>query len=179
MVLDRFLDRDPDPEDSDSDSEVDPAAETSNLRRVLGQMDSLPVEERRFVAGYAYILVRVAQADLEVSPPELEYMEHAVSTAGHLSGAQAVLIVELARRMNALYGATEDYTLTREFAKTTTRAQREDLLRTAFAVSDADHDISEAERAELNEIGMELGFSLDEIEAVRAEFDDQSGSTEQ
>jgi tellurite resistance protein len=177
LVLDRFLDRDPDPEHPDS--EVDPVAETSNLRRVLGQMDSLPVEERRFVAGYAYILVRVAQADLEVSPPELEYMEHAVSTAGHLSEAQAVLIVELARRMNALYGATEDYTLTREFARTTTRAQREDLLRTAFAVSDADDDISEAERAELNEIGMELGFSLAEIEAIRAEFDDQPEPTEQ
>ena len=177
MVLDRFLDRDPDPEDPDSG--VDPVAETSNLRRVLGQMDSLPVEERRFVAGYAYILVRVAQADLEVSPPELEYMERAVSMAGHLSEAQAVLIVELARRMNALYGATEDYTLTREFARTTTRAQREDLLRTAFAVSDADDDISEAERVELNEIGMELGFSLDEIEAIRAEFDDGPATPEQ
>jgi hypothetical protein len=69
--------------------------------------------------------------------------------------------------MGALYGATEDYVVTREFARVATREQCESLLRTGFAVSAADDNISASEIAELNEIGAELGLSSDEVDAVR------------
>ena len=72
-----------------------------------------------------------------------------------------------------LYGATDDYVVTRAFAEGSTRAQREDLLRTAFAVGAADDTITAAESAELNQIGKELGFRSDEIDAIRDEFRDQ------
>jgi len=81
--------------------------------------------------------------------------------------------VEMARNMSELYGATDDYVVTREWARTATREQREDLLRTAFAVGAADDSISAAESAELNEIGKELGFRSDEVDAIRNEFRDQ------
>ncbi len=48
-------------------------------------------------------------------------------------------------------------------------------MRTAFAVGAADASISAAESAELNEIGKELGFRSDEVDAIRNEFRDQSG----
>ena len=83
-----------------------------------------------------------------------------VVDVGHLSEAQAVLVVEMARNMNELYGATDDYVVTREFANLATRAQREDLLRTAFAVGAADHSITAPEVAELNEVGKELGLPV-------------------
>jgi tellurite resistance protein len=173
VVLERLFGNDDDPEEPGPEVDPDPVAETSGLRRVLGQMDSLSLEERRFLAGYAYILVRVAQADLQVSEAELGAMERAVTSVGQLSEAQGVLVVELARRMNALYGATEDYALTREFARNTTPEQREDLLRAAFAVSGADEGISEAELAELNEIGMELGLTVEAVRSVQEEFGDR------
>jgi uncharacterized tellurite resistance protein B-like protein len=150
-----------------------PSSETESIRRISTQLEALPLDARRFIAGYAYVLARVAHADLEVSEPELAFMEHAVVTVGHLSEPQAVLVVEMARNMNELYGATDDYVVTREFAQKATREQREDLLRTAFAMGAADHSISASESAELNEVGKELGFRADEVDAIRVEFSDQ------
>jgi hypothetical protein len=92
---------------------------------------------------------------------------------GQLTEAQAVLVVEMARNMAVLYGATDDYVVTREFANTATREQRENLLRTAFAVGAADDTITAAEVAELNQIGKELGFRSDEVDGIRDEFRDQ------
>ena len=40
---------------------------------------------------------------------ELAYMEKAVVEVGHIPTAQAVLVVEMARNMAELYGATDDY----------------------------------------------------------------------
>jgi len=147
--------------------------ETESIRRIAGQIEALPIEQRRFIAGFAYVLARAAHADLEISETELEFMEGAVVDVGHLSKAQAVLVVEMARNMTELYGATEDYVVTREFANNSTREQREDLLRTAFAVGAADDSITAAESAELNEIGKELMFRSDEVDAIRNEFRDQ------
>lgn len=148
-------------------------SETESIRRIAGEVEALPVEQRRFVAGFAYVLARAAHADLEVSATELKYMERAVVEVGHLSEAQSVLVVEMARNMAELYGATDDFVVTRQFAKDSTREQREDLLRTAFAVGAADDTITAAESAELNQIGKELGFRADEIDAIRDEFRDK------
>jgi hypothetical protein len=79
----------------------------------------------------------------------------------------------MARNMTELYGATDDYVVTREFAQNASREQREDLLRTAFAMGAADHTITAPESAELNEVGKELGFRADEVDAIRVEFSDQ------
>jgi hypothetical protein len=150
-----------------------PSSETESIRRISGQLEALPLEARRFIAGYAYVLARVAHSDLDVTEEELAFMEHAVVTVGHLTEPQAVLVVEMARNMTELYGATDDYVVTREFAQNASREQREDLLRTAFAMGAADHTITAPESAELNEVGKELGFRADEVDAIRVEFSDQ------
>jgi hypothetical protein len=75
--------------------------------------------------------------------------------------------------MNELYGATDDYVVTRDFAATATLEQRQNLLRTAFTVGAADDSIIAAEVAELNEVGKELGFRSDEVDSLRNEFRDQ------
>ncbi len=146
---------------------------TESIRRIAGEIDALPIEQRRWIAGFAYVMARAAHADLEISEAELKYMEHAVVAVGHLSEAQALLVVEMARNMAELYGATDDFLVTRRFTEISTREQREDLLRTAFAVGAADDNISAAESAELNEIGKELGFRAEEVDAIRDEFRDQ------
>jgi tellurite resistance protein len=152
----------------------DPAStETESIRKISSQIEALPIDQRRFIAGFAYVLARAAHADLDISEAELAYIEKAVVEVGHLTEAQAVLVVEMARNMTELYGATEDYVVTREVANNSTRQQREDLLRTAFAVGAADDTITAAESAELNEIGKELGFPSEEIDSIRYEFRDQ------
>jgi hypothetical protein len=122
------------PEQPEAVAATTSQSDTESIRRIAGELDALPVDERRFIAGFAYVL---------------------------------------ARNMAELYGATDDYVVTRSFAENSTREQRESLLRTAFAVGAADDTITAAESAELNEIGKELGFRADEIDAIRDEFRDQ------
>lgn len=173
MVLRGLFRRDDEPGEPEVTRPEPAPTETESIRRIAAEIGALPIEQRRFIAGFAYVLARAAHADLEISAEEQRFMERAVVEVGHLSEAQATLVVEMARHMSELYGATEDYVVTRELSRSSSREQREDLLRTAFAVGAADDSISASESAELNQIGKELGFRSDEVDAIRTEFRDQ------
>jgi len=150
--------------------------DTAALRRIVAQLESLPAEQRKFVAGFAYILGRVANADMQILPEEVQLMERTVMDVAKLPEAEAVLVVEIALNHTALYGGTDNYVITREFARTVARDELERLLRCAFAVGAADNTINAEESAELDEIGKELGFTDAEIRVFRAEFHDSFGA---
>jgi len=141
--------------------------DAASIREAISVMETLPRERRRFLAGFAYILVRVARADAEVNEEETSSIEAAVSAVGDLSGAEGALIAAVASRTSSLYGATEDFSVTREFARSSSPQQRQRLLRSCVAVAVADGQLTSAEETELYEIGRELGFNVDEIDAIR------------
>lgn len=150
-----------------------PSADTETIRRIVAQLDALTVEQRRFIGGFAYVLGRTANADLDITPQEISFMERAVIEVGGLTEAQAVLVVEITRSQAELQGATEDYLVTREFAAAASLEDRQKLLRLAFSIGAVDDSISAEESAEINEIGKELGFTPAEVDAVRVEFADK------
>jgi tellurite resistance protein len=158
---------------------VDPAADTETIRRIAAQLEALPMEQRRFIGGFAYVLGRAAHADLDISPAEVGFMERTVVEVGGLTDAQAVLVVQIARSQAELQGATEDYLVTRQFALTAVRDDRERLLRLAFAVGAVDDTITAEESAEINEIGKELGFTPAEVDTMRLEFADKLSAVQQ
>lgn len=157
--------------DQDPASGQDPDADVASIRRAVSEMGSLTVEQRRFLAGYAYILVRVARADGILNDDEMRVTERAVIEAGRLQERQGALLVALASRVNSLYGATEDYAFTREFARLSSPQQLQRLLRACVAVGAADGPITSAESTELYEIGRELGFTADDVRAIREQID--------
>jgi uncharacterized tellurite resistance protein B-like protein len=146
------------------------AGETETVRRIVGELRALPPERARYVAAFAFILARVAHADLEISAEETEKMERIVRDLGHLPAAQALLAVEIAKRQSELAGGTENFLVTREFKEVATREQCRELLDCLFAVSAADESISGAEESQIRQVASELGFSLDELVAIRANW---------
>jgi hypothetical protein len=40
------------------------AGDTDTVRRIVGELEALPPEDARYVAAFAFILARVAHADL-------------------------------------------------------------------------------------------------------------------
>ena len=52
---------------------------------------------------------------------ETRAIERIVMDRSQLPEAQAVLVVQIAKSQNLLFGGTEDYVVTREFARTATR----------------------------------------------------------
>jgi hypothetical protein len=174
MVLRRLLHPDADPIrlEPGQPAAPPPEATTESIRQISSELEALPLEQRRFVAGFAYVLARAAHADLMVSEAESRDMERELMAVANLTEPQAALVVEMARHMNELYGPTDDYIVTRDWAEKATREQRAALLRAAFTVASRDA-ISAEEVAELNEIGKELLFRPDEVDAIRYEFRDQ------
>ena len=149
------------------------AGETDTVRRIVGELRALPPERARYVAAFAFVLARVAHADLTISKEETERMERIVRDLGHLPAAQAILAVEIAKRQSELSGGTENFLVTRELKEIATREQCRELLDCLFAVSAADDSISGAEELQIRQIASELGFSLEELVEIRSSWNDK------
>lgn len=149
------------------------AAETATVRRIVGELESLPPERARYIAAFAYLLGRVAHADLEVSAEETRTMASLVETHGHLPPQQAALVVEIAKGQVRLFGGTENYLVARELAGIASRRQCEELLHCLFAVSAADGVIAGDEEQQIRLIADQLGFSPKDFIEVRSAYNDQ------
>jgi uncharacterized tellurite resistance protein B-like protein len=156
------------------DSELSTAAsDTATVRRIAATLDALPPAEARYLAAFAYVLARVARADLEISSAESEQMIRLVREFSTLSEAQALLVVQLAKTQAIALGGTENYLVTRQFKEISNSAQRVDLLRCLFAVAAADQTISHVENSEITAIGLEIGLRAEEVASIRAAYRDQ------
>jgi uncharacterized tellurite resistance protein B-like protein len=148
-------------------------AETETVRRIVGELEAMPADRARFVAGFAYVLARAAHADLHISDEETAEMERIVREHGHLPEAQAVLVVGIAKSHSRLIGATEDYLVTREFVRASTESERLDLLRCCYLVGSADGTISAEETGTLSQIADELQVDRERLTEIRQEFADR------
>jgi uncharacterized tellurite resistance protein B-like protein len=146
------------------------AGDTETVRRIAVQLEALPLERARFLAAFAYILTRAAAADLDISDAESRAIEQLVAEHGNLPEAQAVLVAQIARHQELLYGGTEDYLVTRQFKDLSTDADRVALLRCCYLVGAADDTITSQESDVLQEIAHELDIDRPAITAIRDEF---------
>jgi len=146
------------------------AEELASVRKIVEALDRMEPNAAQYLARFAYVLGRVARADMAVSAEETLVMERIVRERSGLSESQAVIAVQIAKSQNALFGGTDDYLVTREFASATTREQKLALLDCCFAVSAADHTISGEEEGELRKIATELGLSHADLLAQRAVY---------
>jgi len=147
--------------------------DTETVRRIAAELDRLPTETAKYLAAFAYVLARVAHADLDIDDTETLEMERITTSLAKLSSAEAALVVQIAKTQARLLGETENYVVTREFRKIATREQRGQLLQCLFAVAAADGTISGVESAELASIGEELGFTRAEINSLRGAYRDK------
>jgi uncharacterized tellurite resistance protein B-like protein len=146
------------------------AEETASVRRIIEALDRMEPTAARYLARFAYVLGRMARADLAVSDAETRAMERIVMDRGRLTEAQAAVAVQIAKSQNALFGGTDDYLVTREFAAGASREEKLALLDCCFAVSAADRDIGGEEEAELRRIATELGLSHADLVTARTAY---------
>jgi uncharacterized tellurite resistance protein B-like protein len=148
------------------------ATPSATVREIADSLDRLPPDRARHLAAFAYTLGRVADADLDVSPEETRAMEGILRRLAGLSEDEAILIVRIAKSQHELFGATESYTVTREFARTATQEEKTQLLDCLFAVSASDEEVSGIEEAEIRCIAAELDLGHPDFIAARSKFRD-------
>jgi uncharacterized tellurite resistance protein B-like protein len=155
----------PEPHDKNGDTET--------VRRIVGQLEAMDPERARFVAAFAFVLARVANADRDVSQAETQRMEAIVTEQGGLPSEQAVLVVQIAKAQQRLAGGTENYLVTRELNEIADREEKLRILDCLFGVAAADNAITLAEENVIREISTELGFSHHDFSAVRSRYNAQ------
>jgi uncharacterized tellurite resistance protein B-like protein len=149
------------------------AADTEAVRKVMQALDRIEPVRARFIAAFGYILGRVANADLNISPQETRAIERILMEHGQLPEEQAIVVAQIAKTRNQLFGATENFLVTREFDRIATREQKIVLLHCLFAVSAAEDDISLAEDNEIRQIVSELHLDHPDFIQARSAWKDR------
>jgi uncharacterized tellurite resistance protein B-like protein len=148
------------------------AAETETVRKIVEELDQLEPRRARFVAAFAYILSRVARADMNISEEETAAMEKIVAERGGIPAAQAVIVVQMAKTQSLLFGGTENFQVTKEFNRIASREEKMALLDCLFAVSAADHSVTTTESNVIRQIADELRLEHGDYIEVRTRFRD-------
>ena len=141
---------------------------TEVVQRIASALAHLQAHEARYLAAFAYMLGRAANADHTIDGDETRAMVGIVMREGGLDEEQATLVVEIAQRQNALFRGTEDFRVSQEFAEISTPEQKLALLRCLFAVSAADEAVVTAEDNEIRRISVELKVPYPDFIAARA-----------
>ena len=144
--------------------------ETESVRKIVDALQDLEPAEARYLAAFAYMLSRVANAERGTSPEEVRVIEQILSEKGNLTGGQAALVAEIARHQAELFGSTENFLVGREFDKIATPEQKIALLHCLYAISAADQSISSIEDHEIRKITREIKLDHEDYIAVRLAY---------
>jgi uncharacterized tellurite resistance protein B-like protein len=153
-----------------SDPGTRSSAETETVRKIAEELDRMNPERAKFIAAFAYLLSRVARADLNISPEETAVMEQIVMQRGGLPEEQAVVVVQIAKTQNILFGGTENFLVSREFNGLASHEEKLGLLDCLFAVAAANRSISTVEDNEISQIADELKIEHHDFISVRAKY---------
>jgi len=156
-----------------ANEDADRRAPKNPIEHIAGELDSLPPDRARFFAAFAYVLARVAGADLAVKDSEHGEMRAILERVAGLNADDAKLVVEIASSHMEELGGTQNYLVTREFKAMSSPAERVALLECLYSVAAADDLITGDESTEIRNIALECGLSQEDILRTRVQFKDR------
>jgi uncharacterized tellurite resistance protein B-like protein len=152
------------------DGKASALSEAETIRKITEALNRLDPARAKYIAAFAYLLSRAARADLVVSPEETAMMERIVMERGRLPEEQAVVVIQMAKTQNALFGGTENYLVSREFNAMASHEEKMTLLDCLYAVAAADGSISTIEDNEISQIADELRIEHRDFIAIRSKY---------
>ncbi len=153
-----------------------PRSEPASLREIGARLEGLPPEEARFAAAFAYLLARIAGADLRTEDSErLEMVRH-LERFGELDADRAKLLGQTAVQAAWTYSASDDHLVARAFRDMSEPEERLRLLRCLYAVAAADQTISTREDNAIFEIATTLDMPREAVVGIRADFREYLGA---
>ena len=147
-------------------------SETDTVRKIVQSLDQLEPARAKFIAAFAYLLSRAARADLHISLEETQAMERIVMERGGLPEEQAVIVVQMAKTQNTLFGGTENFLVSREFNELAGHGEKMNLLDCLYAVAAASESISTIEDNEISQIADELRIEHRDLISIRSRYRD-------
>jgi|APSaa5957512493_1039668.scaffolds.fasta_scaffold81314_2 uncharacterized tellurite resistance protein B-like protein len=157
----------------DSDNVKATATELDSLNHILDELTHLPSEQAHYLAAFAFILYRVANADGHISDEEVKSIEGTLKQWGELDDVQACLVAEIAKTQHLTWNATDNYLVTAEFNQISTDHQKEVFMDCLFAVAASHDGISNIESDTIRTISREIGLEHADFIRFRQRFSDQ------
>ena len=151
-------------------SEASAEREPESLRDLAGRLSAMAPEDARFVAAFAYLLARVASADLETAGGEREVIARRLENIAGLEPERADLLAESAIAAADTHSASDDHLVARAFREMASPEERLLLVRCLYAVAAADSNITTLEDNEVFEIATEIGVGRNDVVALRSEW---------
>jgi len=155
------------------DVDVDEHAGAGALDTIADTLEHMDPSEARYIAAFAYLLSRVAQADHDVTDAERASVERVLVERAGLAPDRAAIVTTLATSQMIHVRGTQDYLVTREFAGMATREQKRALLDGLFAVSASDASIVTVEDNEIRRIASEIGLEHADVVEIRQRYRDR------
>jgi len=146
------------------------STDSDTIRRIASELDRLDPDRARYIAAFAFVLSRIAHADHEVSDEEIAAMERLVREKGHLPEEQAVLVVQMAKTQQVLFGGTDDFLVTRELRRVASYEDKVALIDCLFAVAAADSKILASEADEIGRTARELRVEQKDLSRLRSAY---------
>ena len=150
---------------------AEPADEA--LHPIASALDGLDPERARFFAAFAYVLARVAGADLRLEATETDAMVDTLAALAGLDPDEARLVVDIACASMDDLEASHNYLVTREFGRLSSTPEKIQLLKCLYTVAAADGIITGDESNEVASIAEEIGLSRADATALRSGFRDK------
>jgi uncharacterized tellurite resistance protein B-like protein len=147
-----------------------------SIAELTTELESLPLEEARFVAAFAYLLARVAGADLHIDEVEESEIVRHLEQFGQIPAERAGLLTTSALRMVDSHSSTDDHLVARAFRDMSEAPERLRLLRCLYAVAAADETISTTEDNEIFRVASSIGVPHEQVIGLRSEFKQYLGS---
>ncbi len=155
-------------------SEGHPGSQVSEpVDRIAAELDGLSPERARFYACFAYVLARVAEADLKIEEGEIAAMERALVEVAGIPPEEAGLAIRIARSEVEALGGSLNFLVTQEFGQSSSTAEKLQLIECLYAVAAADDSVTGAENNDILSIASELGLPRQDALAIRARFRDK------
>ena len=146
--------------------------DSDTIRRIAAELDQLDPDRARYIAAFAFVLSRIASADHQVDAEEVAVMERLVAERSGLPAEQAVLVVQMAKSQQLLFGGTDAFQVTRELARLATHEEKLGILDCLFAVAAADSRVRTAEADEIGRIARELRLEQPDVSRLRNKYRD-------
>lgn len=143
------------------------------LARIVRELDDLPPERARFYACFAYVLARVAGADLHIDDAEVAAMEDVLVRCAGIPAEEAALTVRIVRSEVEHLGGTHNYLVTQEFGRLSSADERLQLIECLYSVAAADETITGDEHNDIVSIASEIGIPRHDVLAIRSRFRDK------
>ena len=144
--------------------------EPESLRELTARLSAMAPEDARFVAAFAYLLARVAGADLRTEGDEREVIARRLETVAGLEAERANLLAEGAIAAATTHSPSDDHLVARAFREIASIDDRLLLIRCLYAVAAADESITTPEDNEIFEIATEIGLGRTDVVALRSEW---------